>query len=386
MPKTKVSKKMKAKAAAARSTAPPAVKKPVEALAHIASRYNAYPGEEIIFSTRLQLLLDGGQEESRAEAGWEENRANASRPYTLTVLVPQGLELLAYDPAASPVVEDVFIQDTPQGAVARWRLAPGWRSVTHETEGTQAVEFTTRARVVQRHSYEAISPFAMHLPLVSQAMLRDAQGMSQASASLQVMVHSQSKLMSYLPEVYAENEFLGRFMMIFESFWRDMELQIDHSELYYLPGLAPVSFLPWLGSWIGFDVDEDLPEARKRGLLAAGLSFFRRRGTCQALQEYLQIYTGCEVRILEHRGQNLVLGPGTRMGVTAALGTQNRPHTFSVRLNVCQPALLELYPDYLENKENVLKMFHRRVENLINSQKPAHTDFDLMIQVSEDEK
>ena len=391
MPKPKVPS-VKAKAQAPAPTPAPPPPPPGDVLAHIANRYNLYPGESVCFSTRLRLYRRGPAKARRAG----DETALETGGYSLTVLAPRGLELRTYDPVNHPAVQSVGIEDAGEGARIHWRLSPDLSLAPESSKSRpEIIDFTAQAVVSQRVSYEAMQPFAMQLLLASYAVLRDAQGMVQASQTVQVTARSQSKVMRYLPEIYAGNEFLGRFMMLFESFWRDMELQIDHGELYYHPGVAPASFLPWLGSWIGLELEDDLPEDRKRRLLAAGVGLFRRRGTRRGLQEYLQIYTdatperGGEVKILEHRGQNLVLGPAARMGVTSALGTQNRPHTFTIYLKVPRQALLELYPPGAPDSdapsyEMVLKLFQRRLENLITAQKPAHTDFELKIRVLEE--
>lgn len=372
-----------------------------EPLAHIASVYNVHPGEPVIFSTRLQLysetLVDSGQAGSRLTKDAQQKTAG----YTLTMLAPRGLELQSYTPVDHPFITAVFIQDSEEGARIHWQLKPGL-TLTPVLAGSQknpdrvTLEFTTQTMVAHRPGYQAILPYAMQMPLSSSAILRDGEGMIQSDQRVQIIVQSQSKLMNYLPEIYAGNEFLGRFLMVFESFWKNMELQIDHGELYYTPGLAPVSFLPWLGSWIGFDIEADLPEYRKRHLLAVALGLFQKRGTMRALREYLQIYSGAtperggEVKISEHRGKNMVLGQGSHLGVTCALGTENRPHTFTVYLNVPKEALQELYPPDPANSENkksdetIMKLFRHRIETIIMAQKPAHTDFKLNIQVLED--
>ena len=54
-----------------------------------------------------------------------------------------------------------------------------------------------------------------------------------------------SKYLDYLPAVYAENDFLGRYLLIFESIWEALEQRQDHIAMYFDPRTCPESLLPW---------------------------------------------------------------------------------------------------------------------------------------------
>ena len=84
------------------------------------------------------------------------------------------------------------------------------------------------------------------------------------SASLQVTVYSKGKYLKYLPEIYESDDFISRFLMLFESFWKPISQQIDQIDSYFDPNLAPDNFIPWLSSWVGLPVDSSLRLDRVR--------------------------------------------------------------------------------------------------------------------------
>jgi phage tail-like protein len=184
--------------------------------------------------------------------------------------------------------------------------------------------------------------------------------------------------MAFLPEIYHENDFLNRLLMLFESFWKPVEAQIDQSDVYYDVRLTPEEFLPWMASWVGITWDESLPEERKRELLHSAVDLYRSRGTRKALIDYLTLYTQGQVEVIENRAKNFVLGKSAPLGKTIALGRQNLPHSFSVRVKIGRE---ELFQRMGETQVNPEKLFQQRLEAIIEAQKPAHTTFEVNLQV-----
>lgn len=98
----------------------------------------------------------------------------------------------------------------------------------------------------------------------------------------------------YLPAIYRENErsddFLRRYLSIFESIFADIEEEIDHTTQYLDPYGIPSEYLSWLGSWLAIETDETWSEPAKRELLSRAPELFRKRGTKEGLLEVLNIY------------------------------------------------------------------------------------------------
>jgi hypothetical protein len=124
-------------------------------------------------------------------------------------------------------------------------------------------------------------------------------------------------------------------------------------------------------------LDEHWSETQQRELLNSVMWLYRRRGTRIAMQRYLEIFTQRPVEILEKRAKNLALGPKARLGVGVALGTGNKPHTFTVKLQL--PAIAP--PPGLDEEaaaREVARLEKQRlalIERMINAEKPAHTSY-----------
>ena len=118
----------------------------------------------------------------------------------------------------------------------------------------------------------------------------------------------------YLPPAYREDPisaaFLERFLSMFETILGGLDQEIDELFRYFDFSLTPKEFLPWLASWVNLSFDDDLPEDRVRRFIQKSASLFNRKGTPEALIEFLEIYTGRPVFLTEHtRGlKPLVLG------------------------------------------------------------------------------
>jgi phage tail-like protein len=200
-----------------------------------------------------------------------------------------------------------------------------------------------------------------------------------------INVLAKGHYLQYLPALYYQDELMGRFLMLFESFWAPIEGQIEAIPYYFDPQITPSEFLPWLASWLSLVLDERWPENRRRLLLASAAYLYRKRGTKAGLQKYLEIYTGEEAEIIEHRANNFQLGPDARLGDGIALGKENVPHTFSVTLRL-PPVSAPVAKSRAERRrERARKELERRqiIEGIIESEKPAHTNYTLQIEAKE---
>lgn len=156
-----------------------------------------------------------------------------------------------------------------------------------------------------------------------------------------------SRYLQYLPAMYQEDDFLGRFLMIFEEALSPVEQILQHIHLYFDPMVAPEGFLPWLASWIDLVLDENWPTQKRRELIKAGAELYHWRGTRRGLQEYLRIYTDVDPQIMEHFAED-----------------EGGPHRFTVIIRVRDPESLD----------------ERRVRQVINAEKPAHTTYELRLE------
>jgi phage tail-like protein len=297
-----------------------------------ASQYNRYPGETASLYVRF----------SRAEAA-----------ELLQLAVPKGLEITSYS------------------------LPPG---IPHELpsiiEGDNEIVFAVplagHFQVGQPYELQvqaAIKTFHFNHYLLAEARILGQDGQQMAVESIQIAVHAKGKYLKYLPELYESDDFAGRFLMLFESVWKPISQQIDQVDVYFDPGLTPESFIPWLASWIGMPVDQNLPPERVRTLLKSALVLYQCRGTLNALNTFLEIYTGGVVTVKEQRARNFVLGAQSSLGLDIALGKENRPNTVLIDLRVA--------PDELQRMNFTAGMYLRKMEEIIRSLVPAHVDYQV---------
>ncbi|MCC7360152.1 MAG: hypothetical protein IT317_11775 [Anaerolineales bacterium] len=326
---------------AARRDVPPA---PL-AVAHVASHLRRYPGETVTFFTRVEALAP--------VAG-----------FTAQISLPAGARLGEYrsHPAHGDTPPDLLVVNDDR--YLRWGVS---RPVV--------------AGSVFEYEFDATAlPTLSDVTLTSQAIVTPG-GPDDAGAlveTVEVLVSAKGAYLQHMPRVYQEqDELMGRFLMLFESFWKPIEAQIDQLPYYFDPEFTPGALLPWLATWVDLTLDERWPEEKRRRLLSAAVALYRMRGTRRGLQEYLEIYTGAKVQISEHGANNFTLGPQARLGPGVALGTLNMPHTFSVTafLPAAEAAGMSAAERARLDAER-----RRMLELIIEAEKPAHTSYNLRLE------
>lgn len=174
-----------------------------------------------------------------------------------------------------------------------------------------------------------------------------------------------SRLLNYLPSVFREDKFMGRFLLIFESILNPIENIVDNMALYFDPRITPEPVLFWLASWLDIALDPKWPLERRRELVGKAAELYRWRGTRRGLSEYLRIYTGKKPEIIEYI-PGMILNEKTQLGVNTVLGSSGTGHHFTVIARI---------------DEND-KIDQKVVKQIIESQKPAHTDYTLQIETA----
>lgn len=313
------------------------------AVSHVADFYHRYPGELVTFYTRVELL-------------------EPTADLTLRVSIPNGLTLGDYH--ADPKLKQAmpFVEVTSSGRQLVWNL-PG------KQPAAVSYEFEAQARV---------APARWKINFESVAVVANETGDTVAEEVATVGIEPKGSYLQHLPELYEEDELMGRFLMLFESFWAPMDTQIDSIANYFDPRLTPAAFLPWLASWLDLELDESWPEEKVRQLIRWAIALHRSRGTRWGLLKYLELYTGCAAKIVEHRADNFVLGDEARLGPAIALGDEtdrNMPHTFTVTLH-----LPPVETDSAQERKRLEEVRRQGIETIIRRQQPAHTVYTLQLE------
>ncbi len=109
-----------------------------------------------------------------------------------------------------------------------------------------------------------------------------------------------------LPIIYQESDFIGRFLLIFESMWEPLEQRQDQIAMYFDPRTCPEPFLAWLAGWLALSLDDEWPESRKRLLVERATELYRARGTTDGMRQMIEVCTGLSPEIEEMAGEPFV--------------------------------------------------------------------------------
>jgi phage tail-like protein len=205
--------------------------------------------------------------------------------------------------------------------------------------------------------------------------------------------------MNHLPAVYARessSDFLERLLDLAKSVLGDLDAAIAGLPRIVDPEMSPAEDLPWLASWLAFDVPAALADLRNpdklRKLIASLPSLYRRRGTPAGVADYLEIYTGTRPHLLESFRDRAVwvLGGTSALGFDTGLPTTSVDGLIVDESVVGATTLQEDGWGYslfepTAHRFSVLipaasvadDAARRLLRNVVEEQKPAHTDFHL---------
>ena len=197
----------------------------------------------------------------------------------------------------------------------------------------------------------------------------------ETSDAFNICIRPWSLYMEFLPLLYREVDFIGRFMNIFEQTYQPV---VDSFNVMWanLDSLtAPQAFLPFLAHWVGWEFDsvQEIPQQRR--LIRRAIELYRWRGTRKGLRLYLHLYTGLnldedipneddkQISITEPSGNSFTLNEA-ELG-NAVLGGGQAYH-FVVKLRSQQPNTIH---------EGLIR-------RIIEQEKPAFCTYELFIENS----
>jgi phage tail-like protein len=186
----------------------------------------------------------------------------------------------------------------------------------------------------------AIQPVQMMRP--AQALTRTLTQLPRPTLPVPVASGPVSMYIESLPVIYSDNDFLARFLLLFQNVWEPLEQRQDHIDMYFDPRTSPSSFLPWLASWLDLSFNQHWPEIRRRRLLAEAIDLYRWRGTRYGLVRMIEVCTGITPEVTE----NMAL-----------------PYTFDVKIALPKDGDID---------KNL-------IDELIQAHKPAHAGYRLEV-------
>lgn len=182
---------------------------------------------------------------------------------------------------------------------------------------------------------------------------------------------ARQSLVNYLPQIYQQPEddrtsFLTNFLYIVQTLQDRVSMRLDNVHELFDPRSTEPDFLPWLASWLAITLSPEWDDLERRKMLRAATELFPHRGTARAIEEFVRIYTGAEVEVIENEWPyaGFRIGVGSTVGAdTVILPPMNLAHCFVVRID---------RPSEEVGDEEIIK-----IHQIIGAQKPAHTNYFL---------
>lgn len=187
-------------------------------------------------------------------------------------------------------------------------------------------------------------------------------------------------------EVQADNtDMMRRFLFIFQHLMTRVLDGVEQIPSLTDPVTADPKFLPWITSWVDFELDASLPIHEQRELVRRAIRLYRNRGTTAGVEEMVKVLTSAPVTIVEReKPLPMVLG-----GLTLSGGA-----TIAERYLKKEPAAcFILHPSQsdtrffvleLESRARFEKRFGerapavlRRIARVVTNEKPAHVSFTI---------
>jgi phage tail-like protein len=174
-----------------------------------------------------------------------------------------------------------------------------------------------------------------------------------------------SSYLDYLPAIFRQDAFLGRFLLAFEEILGGLEQRLDTINHYFDPETAPVEFLEWLSGWVALSLRADLKEPERRDFIVNAVLLYRLRGTKQGVEKLIKIYTGL-LPTIDEFNTAFQIGVHSTIGVDTLLDS-GAPHFFQVTIRLATPD-----PGERKRMQEV-------VTAIIDMEKPAHACYELSI-------
>ncbi len=199
------------------------------------------------------------------------------------------------------------------------------------------------------------------------------------TADFSLHVRDHSLYLNFLPVIFREVDFIGRFLKIFEQTFEPAVQTMDSMWANLDPLTSAKAMLPFLAYWVAWPINKSWGLAQQRRLIKRALELYRWRGTRKGLRLFLHLYTGLplddhipqelekHISISDQFGRGFVLG-SERLGQGTVLGG-GRPFHFVVRMQALQPLVPDKPPPISE----------RLVRMIIDQEKPAFCTYELVI-------
>lgn len=200
-------------------------------------------------------------------------------------------------------------------------------------------------------------------------------------------------LLRRLPRTYSREEtatdFLRRYLSIMEGTMREIDLRAVYRHVLLDPEAAPEEALSWLAGFIGLALDDRWPLEARRTLIRNGVRLFRVRGTVAGLKQFIEIYLGCAIEIVEHfkvRGLGgAIVGEADSLASRAVFGAGFRVGGKvgeTGLLSVSEESIKDAFASHGHRFSLVIPLFLDQeklevIEHILAIHRPCHTIYDI---------
>jgi phage tail-like protein len=180
---------------------------------------------------------------------------------------------------------------------------------------------------------------------------------------------------------------MRRFLFIFQHVMTTVTDRIDHLVDLTDPLVCEPKFLPWLASWVGFELDESLPVHQQRELVRRAIRLMRTRGTRLGIEEMVRVLTSAPVRVRE-RVRPMPAALGSAPLISARDVTERYQRNEPLGCYLMEPTERKdtsFFQLMLEPRERFQNRFGeratqvlRRIVHVVSQERPTHVGFTVI--------
>lgn len=184
---------------------------------------------------------------------------------------------------------------------------------------------------------------------------------------------------------------MRRFLLLFHHLMTTVLDRVDQIPSLTDPITAEPKFLPWIASWVNFDLDASLPIHQQRELVRRAIRLYRNRGTRLGVEEMVRVLTSVPVRIIERQKPDpMRLGTACLAGGATVADRYLRKEPSAAFLAQPERPATRYFVLQLESRERFERRFGerapevlKRICRVVTTEKPAHVSFIVQFQSSD---
>jgi phage tail-like protein len=187
-------------------------------------------------------------------------------------------------------------------------------------------------------------------------------------------------------DIEVDDDPMRRFLFLFQHLQTRLTDKVDRLPELIDPLMTDAKFLPWLASWVGFELDGSLPVHQQRELVRRAIRLYRTRGTRRGIEEMVRVLTSAPVRIRERvKAQPMVLGKNAVIGGRDVVERYRRDEAGGCFLmEPADRAHTSFFTLTLEPRERFKSRFGerapgvlRRIVGVVSQERPVHVMFTI---------